>query len=94
MAEAALPVIRRQLPVYSPVTLGGVSRAGTALVRPSEVDALRAEIAQRYTASRVELTGSGTQALQIAITIAQERVGGAVALPAFQSASNHPEMPI
>ena len=84
MAEAALPVIRRQLPVYSPVTLGGVTRAGTALVRPSEVDALRAEIAQRYSASRVELTGSGTQALQIAITIAQKRVGGVVALPAFQ----------
>ncbi len=84
MAEAALPVIRRQLPVYSPVTLSGVTRAGTALVRPSEVDALRAEVAQRYTASRVELTGSGTQALQLAITIAQKRVGGAVALPAFQ----------
>lgn len=84
MAEAALPVIRRQLPVYSPVTLSGVTRAGTALVRPSEVDALRAEVAQRYLASRVELTGSGTQALQVAVTIAQKRVGGAVALPAFQ----------
>jgi dTDP-4-amino-4,6-dideoxygalactose transaminase len=64
--------------------LRGVTRAGTALVRPSEVDALRAEVAQRYTASRVELTGSGTQALQVAIMIAQKRAGGAVALPAFQ----------
>lgn len=77
-------MIRRQLPVYSPVTLRGVTRAGTALVRPSEVDALRLELAQRYGAPKVELWGSGTQALQAAIGVAQRRVGGAVALPAFQ----------
>src|SRR5262249_32555971 len=84
VAEAALPVIRRQLPVYSPVTLSGVARAGTAPARPSEVDALRQELAARYSAPKVELWGSGTQSLQVAITMAQKRLGGAVALPAFQ----------
>lgn len=83
-------MIRRQLPVYSPVTLLGISRAGTALFRRSERDLLREELATRYDARRVELWGSGTQALQVAISVAQRRVGAGpregapVALPAFQ----------
>ena len=77
-------MIRRQLPVFSPVTTGGVVRAATAPVRPSEVDALRSELSQRFGAPRVELFGSGTQALQVAIAIAHRKVGGPVALPGFQ----------
>lgn len=79
-------MIRRQLAVYSPVTLTGITRAGTALVRPPERALLREELAARYDARRVELWGSGTQALQVALVMAQRRLGGkvAVALPAFQ----------
>lgn len=77
-------MIARQLPVYSPVTFAGVLRAGTALARSSEAEALKAELSARYRAPRVELWGSGTQALQVAIAVAHRRVGGAVALPAFQ----------
>ncbi|HWZ27447.1 MAG TPA: DegT/DnrJ/EryC1/StrS family aminotransferase [Gemmatimonadales bacterium] len=77
-------MMRRQLPVYSPVTFRGVVRAGTALLRGSEIDTLREELSRQYGAPRVELWGSGTQALQVAITVAHRRVGGAVALPGFQ----------
>lgn len=77
-------MIRYQLPVYSPVTVRGLVRAATAAFRAPEREALRQEIAARYGARRVELWGSGTEALQIAIRVAQRRVGGAVALPAFQ----------
>ena len=77
-------MIRRQLPVYSPVTIRGVLRAATALARGSEIDVLREELSRQYAAPRVELWGSGTQALQVAIAVAHRRVGGAVALPGFQ----------
>lgn len=77
-------MIRRQLPVYSRVTVSGIIRAGLAAVGGSPVAELRDELAKRYSASRVVLFGSGTQALQTAIGIAHRRVGGIVGLPAFQ----------
>ena len=77
-------MIARQLPAYSPVTVAGLARAATALLRPPELGPLAGELTARYSAPRVELLGSGTQALQVAMTIALRRTGGAVALPAFQ----------
>ena len=77
-------MIRRQLPVYSRVTVSGLTRAGLAALGGSQVAELREELARRYSAARVMLFGSGTQALQTAISLAHRRVGGVVALPAFQ----------
>lgn len=77
-------MIRRQLPVYSRVTVSGITRAGLAALGRSQVSELREELARRYSAARVTLFGSGTQALQTAISVAHRRVGGVVALPAFQ----------
>ncbi|HEX4560955.1 MAG TPA: DegT/DnrJ/EryC1/StrS family aminotransferase, partial [Gemmatimonadales bacterium] len=77
-------MIRRQLPVYSRVTISGMVRAGLAAIGGSQLPALRDELAKRYAASRTVLFASGTQALQTAISIAHRRVGGIVGLPAFQ----------
>jgi dTDP-4-amino-4,6-dideoxygalactose transaminase len=80
--------IRHQLAVYSPIPLGAPLRGAAAALRltsdprPALVDLLRRE----YSASAVLLTGSGTQALQVAIENAVHRIGAAnqvVALPAF-----------
>jgi len=77
-------VIRRQLPVYSRVTVSGILRAGLASVSGSHTAELADELAKRYAARRAVLFGSGTQALQTAISVAHRRVGGVVGLPAFQ----------
>ena len=77
--------LRHQLPVCSPVSARALSRTalgiGTADARERLGELLRAE----YAASDVVLTGSGTQALQLAIEVAWRRVGrsGSVALPGF-----------
>jgi len=80
--------IRHQLAVYSPIPAAGpMYAAGAALrlardPRPALIDLLRRE----YDASEVLLTGSGTQALQVAIVNAVRRARAdrpAVALPAF-----------
>jgi perosamine synthetase len=79
--------IRHQLAVYSPIPIGAPMRGVAAALRlahdprPALVDLLRTE----YDASSVVLTGSGTQALQTAITTSVRRAGGEsiVALPAF-----------
>ena len=77
-------MIRRQLPVYSRITVSGIVRAGLATMGGSPADGLRDELAKRYAAPRAVLFGSGTQALQTAISVAHRRVGGIVGLPAFQ----------
>jgi dTDP-4-amino-4,6-dideoxygalactose transaminase len=80
--------IRHQLAVYSPISIASPLRGAAAALqimadpRPALVDLLR----QEYDASGVLLTGSGTQALQVAIAMAVQRAGGGdpiVALPAF-----------
>lgn len=79
--------IRHQLAVYSPIPIGAPMHGVAAALRlahdprPALVEFLRTE----FDASSVVLTGSGTQALQIAITSAVRRAGGegTVALPAF-----------
>jgi dTDP-4-amino-4,6-dideoxygalactose transaminase len=80
--------IRHQLAVYSPIPFGAPMHGVAAALRvtpdprPALVDLLRRE----YAASAVVLTGSGTQALQVAIENAVHRIGSVsrtVALPAF-----------
>jgi len=83
----AREVLRRQLPVYSPLPFGAAWRAaGQSLglqpdPRPRVAGLLRA----LYRADEALLLGSGTQALQLAIRRAVSIVGErcAVALPAF-----------
>lgn len=77
-------MIRRQLPVYSRVTVNGIVRASVASMGGSSADELRDDLAKGYAARRALLFGSGTQALQTAISVAHRRVGGIVGLPAFQ----------
>jgi perosamine synthetase len=80
--------IRHQLAVYSPISIAAPLRGAAAALRimtdprPALVELLR----QEYDASGVLLTGSGTQALQVAIEMGVKRAGGGdpiVALPAF-----------
>jgi len=79
--------IRHQLAVYSPVPIGAPLRGVAAALRvttdprPALIDALQRD----FDATSVVLTGSGTQALQVAIAHAVRRAGGetSVALPAF-----------
>ena len=77
--------LRRQPPAWSPLSLGALAGA----VAGAGGDA-RAELAtvlrERFAAERVLLCGSGTQALQLAISAARAWLGdptAAVALPAF-----------
>ena len=81
-------MIRRQLPAYSPLRLGHLTRA--ALGTMHSPDRLRAELesylSRRFGANEVVLTGSGTQALQAALSIAGSLspwAGRPVALPAY-----------
>jgi dTDP-4-amino-4,6-dideoxygalactose transaminase len=80
--------IRHQLAVYSPISLGAPMRGVAAALRltrdprPALTELLRREFA----ASDVLLTGSGTQALHVALENAVRRGGPknpTVALPAF-----------
>src|SRR5262245_6199582 len=78
---------RHQLAAYSPIPVSAIAHAAAGVVgiegdaRNALVDLLQRE----YTAERVVLTGSGTQALQLAITIALRHRGPStmVALPGF-----------
>ncbi len=76
-------MFRRQLPAYSPLSLGGLVRGllGMASRAPERLESL---LAERYGARRVLLTGSGTQALTLALR-ATGRGGEPprVALPAY-----------
>lgn len=77
--------LRHQLAVHSPIPLAALVHAA----RPSDADttllALERELAEEYSADRVVLCGSGTQALLLAIAHACAEAGEEmpVALPAF-----------
>ncbi len=78
-------MIRRQLPVYSPLTLSGLFAGFGALVRRS--DPLRRAVErltrERYQCSGVLLTDSGTSALQLALSLATRDRGNLIAVPAY-----------
>ena len=79
-------MMRRQLPVYSPITLPGISRATLAAIGiSSDVRArLVEQLRREFAAEQVVLYGSGTQGLRAAIATALRRLGtDTVALPAF-----------
>lgn len=80
-------MIRRQLAVSSPVRIGSVARAGfESVVRPGEAkDGLERSLAARFAARDVVLTGSGTDALTLALTLSADDAGrpALVALPAY-----------
>lgn len=67
-------MMRRQLPAYSPLSLGGIALAALAAARSprSARASLRAYLAERFRAEHVCLTGSGTQALRLALEVAAE----------------------
>lgn len=74
--------LRQQLAAYSPVRPRHALAAVTAR-SDAEGDVVR-HLQSRYRAEHVELYGSGTQALQMALTLAMRIKGGTeVALPAF-----------
>jgi len=78
--------MRHQLPVYSPVTWRGVARAKLAALRvlPDPRPPLARHLAAAFSAQRVVLYGSGSQALRDAIAVALRRSHTrVVALPAF-----------
>jgi len=78
--------LRRQVPVYSPITAPALRRvASQALRSTDEAEArLTERLAREYDADAVRLFGSGTQALQVALRVALRRVGESpVALPSF-----------
>lgn len=77
--------IRYQLPVASPVSLGTIIRTAFGAGFSFAHDELIALLTREYRAERAVLCGSGTQALQLAITMAWRRTGmrGQVVLPAF-----------
>lgn len=79
--------LRHQLPVHSPIPPASLVR-GIFLgpgASPGPIDELASVLADRFAARRVVLTGSGTQALNLAIRAGLEGAGGsrAVALPGF-----------
>ncbi len=82
------PILRigRQLPAYSPLTLGAIidSTLAAWLGRGREaLDALGDELRARYAPSDLLLTDSGTSALRLALQAAHRQTGAPVALPAY-----------
>lgn len=77
-------MIRRQLPVHSPVSVGGLLRASRTVVAGSAADTQRLATTLRaqLSAAEVALTDSGTSALVLALRLAAGS-GGAVAMPAY-----------
>jgi len=80
-------MFRHQLAAYSPITPAAIARACLAAARlaPDQRPALRRLLLTDYAAQSAILCGSGTQALQLAITLASRAFGAdaTVALPAF-----------
>jgi perosamine synthetase len=77
---------RHQLTAYSPITAAAMADAALAGRRGrGAADLLCGFLRERYEADRVLLLGSGTEALQVAIRLALQRVerGARLALPAF-----------
>jgi perosamine synthetase len=81
-----LPLSRRQPPVHSPLSAPALWRAATALLAGLDPrPALAARLRLTHGADEVLLTGSGTDALQLAITAARAAHPHAalVAIPAY-----------
>jgi dTDP-4-amino-4,6-dideoxygalactose transaminase len=81
-------VFRRQLPVYSPITLEALAAGFVAAVSRSRAAAAREELAWQlhrgFRATDLLFTDSGTSALRLAISAAAgSRAGLATALPAY-----------
>lgn len=79
-------MIRRQLPAYSPLSLGSLLHGALGIPSAGRSRGeLEEHIADRFGAKRVVLTGSGTHALQIALASVPKAAGGSplVALPAY-----------
>ncbi|MDZ7781378.1 MAG: aminotransferase class I/II-fold pyridoxal phosphate-dependent enzyme [Gemmatimonadota bacterium] len=82
-------MIRRQLPAYSPVLpsrlVGAVPRCAPLTRTDPSVLSLEQHLLERYAADRAVLTGSGTQALQLALERCKRALGDdvVVALPAY-----------
>lgn len=80
------PLLRWQLPVYSPLSLGALGAAlRAALTGADPRPELERTLAADFEAAQVTLCSSGTDALQRAIRVAAGWVerGSAVALPAY-----------
>lgn len=78
-------MIRHQLPVYSPLPFRALLQAFYGRLPNGEnpLVVLSELLAEERKAERVILYGSGTQALQVALRMAVDLVGGEVALPAY-----------
>ena len=79
-------MLSRQLPAYSPVGLPALAAGMAAAVRGERSGArsrIRRQLRERFSASGVLLTDSGTTALALALIGADESRDGGVALPAY-----------
>ncbi len=81
-------MIRRQLPASTPLSLGRLVRSGLSgsMSADRARAGLEAHLRTRFFADRAVLTGSGTQALQLALAMPSGRKrgeGSLVALPAY-----------
>jgi len=79
-------MLGRQLPAYSPLTLGAIvdSTLAAWLGRGREaLEALEDELRARYAPSELLLTDSGTSALRLALQAAHRQTNAPVALPAY-----------
>ncbi len=78
--------LRRQLPVYSPLSAAAIARAvvhGLGSGPNGHID-LSAMLEREYSADHALLFASGTHALQVALGLAMQQVGDeCVVLPAF-----------
>jgi perosamine synthetase len=77
-------ILRRQLPVYSPIRASVLASAAASAWKNGKVnhELLAAHLTQRYAAQRVVLTDSGTSALILALRTLVGR-GDTVAFPAY-----------
>jgi dTDP-4-amino-4,6-dideoxygalactose transaminase len=75
--------MRRQLPVYSPLSLGALIGGVAAILRPRIEEEVAAGIRERWSGADVLRTASGTGALTLALGAAARRVPGPAALPAY-----------
>ncbi|HKV49941.1 MAG TPA: DegT/DnrJ/EryC1/StrS family aminotransferase [Gemmatimonadaceae bacterium] len=76
--------LRQQLPVHSPITLAGLSRAAVAAaIGPrARLREVAGTLRKAYATPRVLLTDSGTSALVLALRLAVGK-GNAVAIPGY-----------
>ncbi len=79
-----MPSLRRLPPVHSPVDAAAALRAVLTRSPRNPTQQLERLLAERFSADRVILCGSGTQALQLALSLARSASGrDTAALPAY-----------